>query len=41
MAKKKNKAKINKKEIIITICVLLGAIILGFTAGKALFEALS
>lgn len=36
---KKAKAKIDKKELIITVVVLLVAIIVGFIAGKAIFEA--
>lgn len=35
---KKNKSKVNTKEIIITIAVLVVAIIVGFIAGKALFD---
>ena len=34
------KNKINKKELIITIVVLAVAIIIGFIAGKALFEVI-
>lgn len=37
---KKNKIKINKKELIITILVLVLCIILGIFAGKALYEAM-
>ena len=40
MAKKKNKIKVDKKELIVTIVVLIAAIILGFIAGKALFDAM-
>ena len=44
MAQKKNKTKqkikVDKKEIIVTTIVLIAAIILGFIAGKALFDAL-
>ena len=40
MAKKKNKSKVNKKELIVTIVVLVAAIIVGFYAGKALFDAM-
>lgn len=40
MANKKNKSKVDKKELIITIVVLLVAIVLGFFIGKALFEAM-
>ena len=40
MANKKNKPKVNKKELIVTIVVLIAAIILGFIAGKALFDAM-
>lgn len=36
---KKNKTKTSKKEIIITIVVLVAAIILGFIVGKELFDA--
>ena len=42
MANKKNKKNqiyVDKKELIITIVVLVAAIILGFVAGKALFDA--
>lgn len=35
---KKNKKSINKKELIVTIVVLVGAIVLGFIIGKHLFE---
>lgn len=35
----KSKMNINKKELIITIIVLLISIVIGFIAGKALFEA--
>ena len=35
---KKNNVKLNKKELIITIVVWLGAIIIGFIAGKFLFD---
>jgi len=37
---KKDKVKIDKKELIITIIVLVVAIVLGFFAGKALYEAM-
>lgn len=40
MAKKKNKSKVDKKELIVTIVVLLAAIVLGFFIGKALFDAM-
>ena len=40
MAKKKNKVKVDKKEVIVTIVVLVAAVILGFIAGKTLFDAL-
>ena len=40
MTKKKNKPKVNKKELIVTIVVLIASIILGFIAGKALFDAM-
>lgn len=40
MPKKKNKVKVDKKEIIVTVIVLVAAIILGFIFGKALFDAL-
>ena len=40
MAKKNNKTKVNKKELIVTIVVLIAAIIIGFIAGKALFDAM-
>lgn len=40
MKSKKNKTKVNKKELIITIVVLAAAIVLGFIAGKALFDAI-
>ena len=36
---KNKKFKMDKKEIIITIGVLLGSVILGFIIGKNLFEA--
>lgn len=36
---KKNKTKTSKKELIITIVVLVAAIILGFIVGKELFDA--
>lgn len=32
--------KINKKELVITIIVLIASIILGFIIGKSMFEAL-
>lgn len=35
-----NKVKIDKKELIITIVVLLLSIVIGFLFGKGLFEAL-
>lgn len=34
------KNKVNKKELIITIVVLIGAIIVGFIAGKVMFDSL-
>lgn len=34
------KEKLNKKEIVITIIVLIISIIIGFIAGKSLFDAL-
>ena len=37
---KKNKLQFDKKELIITIGVLLGTLVLGFFLGKALFEAI-
>lgn len=37
---KKNKVKVDKKELIVTIVVLVAAIVLGFIAGKAMFDAL-
>ena len=37
---KNNKFKMDKKEIVITVGVLLGSVILGFIIGKNLFEAL-
>ena len=37
---KKNKITINKKELIITIVVLVLCIVVGFFAGKALYEAM-
>lgn len=37
---KKNKMNINKKEIIITIIVLVLCIVVGFFAGKALYETM-
>ena len=40
MAKEKNKIKVDKKELIVTIVVLVAAVILGFIAGKALFDAM-
>ena len=40
LANKTKKTKSNQKEIIITIVVLIAAIILGFIAGKALFDAM-
>ena len=36
---KKNKSKVDKKELIITIIVIIASLILGFLLGKALFEA--
>lgn len=36
---KNKKTKVNKKELIITIIVLVAAIILGFIVGKELFDA--
>ena len=38
--KKQNKIKVDKKELIVTIVVLVAAIGLGFFLGKALFDAL-
>lgn len=40
MKNKKNKPKVDKKELIVTIVVLVAAIVLGFIAGKALFDAM-
>lgn len=40
MANKKKKVKVDKKELIVTIVVLVAAIIIGFIAGKALFDAM-
>ena len=40
MGKNKNKIKIDKKELIVTIVVLLAAIVLGFLIGKELFEVM-
>lgn len=40
MGKTKNKIKVDKKELIVTIVVLAAAIVLGFFLGKALFEAM-
>lgn len=40
MGKTKNKIKVDKKELIVTIVVLVAAIVLGFFIGKALFEAM-
>lgn len=37
---KNNKSKINKKEIIVTVVVLILAILIGFIAGKALFDVM-
>jgi len=37
---KKNKVKVDKKELIVTIAVIIGALILGFLLGKALFDAI-
>ena len=37
--KKKGKLNVDKKEIIITLVVLIISIIIGFIAGKGLFEA--
>ena len=36
---KKNKLNVNKKELIITIVTLVLSVIIGFIAGKALFES--
>ena len=38
--KKKNKIKFDRKELIVTIVVLIAAIILGFIAGKSMFDSL-
>lgn len=38
--KKEKMNKIDKSELIITITVLILAIVIGFFAGKALFESL-
>lgn len=35
---KKNKIKIDKKELIITIIVLTVSVIVGFIAGKTLYD---
>ena len=40
MTKKKNKVKVDKKELIVTIIVLLASIVLGFLLGKSLFDSL-
>ena len=40
MKNKKNKFKMSQKEIIITIFVLVGSVIIGFIIGKNIFEAL-
>ena len=40
MANKKNKSKVDKKELIVTIIVLAASVVLGFFVGKALFEAM-
>lgn len=40
MGKTKNKIKIDKKELIVTIVVLAATLVLGFFLGKALFEAM-
>lgn len=37
---KKDKSKINKKELIITVVVLILSVIIGFIIGKAMFDAL-
>ena len=37
--KKKKKLNINKKELIVTIIVLVLSVIIGFLIGKELFEA--
>lgn len=34
------KNKINKKELIITVVVLILCVVVGFFAGKALYEAM-
>ena len=39
-AKELDQAKIDKKELIVTIIVLLISIIIGFYIGKAMFDAL-
>lgn len=36
---KKNKIKVDKKELIITIVVLVSALVLGIFLGKELFDA--
>ena len=38
--KKEKKLNINKKELIITIIVLVLSVVIGFIVGKELFEAL-
>ena len=38
MGKTKNKIKVDKKELIVTIVVLVAAIVLGFFLGKALYK---
>lgn len=36
---KKNKIKVDKKEIIITVVVLVSALVLGIFLGKELFDS--
>lgn len=38
--KKDKKSNINKKELIVTIIVLVLSVVIGFLVGKELFEAL-
>lgn len=40
MANKKNKLTVAKKEIIVTIVVLVASIVLGFLIGKELFDSM-
>ena len=37
--KKKKKLNINKKELIVTIIVLILSVVIGFLVGKELFES--